>query len=107
MTRSRFGEVLGLARALIEPTAPYQRHSQQSFEAAQQIIPTVHTLRAEVLAYLCDHGPMTDNQIIEGLGKNASSIRPRRIELVREGKVWQFGVVRQANGRKAALWTAL
>lgn len=87
-------------------TAPYQRHSETSYEAARSVSKSLGTRQAEVLAYIRSHGPVTDAQVIAGLGRGANGIRPRRVELVRLGQVCQQGSVKQANGRRAALWVA-
>jgi len=87
-------------------TAPYQTHSQTSFEAAQAIEPKLKGLQGAVLEFIKQRGPVTDSQIIAALG-SPNSIRPRRVELVRMGQVREYGWVRQENGRRAALWVAV
>lgn len=87
----------------MEQTLPYQMRSLTSREAADSMRPYVAGLQAEVLAYIADHGPVTDAQLIAALG-NPNSIRPRRVELVAAGYVVQDGTVVQPNNRKAATW---
>lgn len=86
--------------------APYQAESETSYEAAAATKPFRSTLRLEVFDYIKANGPVTDNQIIEGMHKNASSVRPRRIELTKDGQIRQSGTVEQPNGRKAVTWVA-
>lgn len=41
-----------------------------------------------VLAYLSNHGPLTDRQVMEGMGfKEPNAVRPRITELVGAGKL--------------------
>lgn len=84
--------------------APYQAHSDTSREAAESITPKIGSLQAKVLAFIAEHGPVTDPQISDGLGLSPNSIRPRRIELTHAGKVQQYGTVIQPNRRRAATW---
>lgn len=83
---------------------PYQRHSETSREAAEAISAKAPALRATVLSFIKTNGPVTDSGIIEGLGLPANSVRPRRVELMQRGEIRQEGTMRQANGRRAALW---
>ena len=87
--------------------APYQAHSQTSREAALSIVSELGTLQAEVLAYIRLNGPVTDAEVISGLGRGANSIRPRRIELLKAGLIRPWGKVMQPNGRRAQLWKAI
>jgi hypothetical protein len=84
--------------------APFVSRSETSREAAEFITPKVPALQVRVLDYIKTHGPVTDSDIIEGLGIAPNSARPRRIELMHAGLIKQGGVVRQTNGRKAATW---
>lgn len=87
--------------------APYQAHSPTSKDAAGQIAPNLGRLQAEVLRTLRVHGAMTDNELIAFLALSPSTIRPRRIELVKLGLVRQGGEKVAANGRRSALWEAI
>lgn len=87
-------------------TAPYQAHSETSREAAEFIQPNIGPLQAKVLAFIQLNGPCTDAQIIEGIGLSPNSVRPRRIELAKSGRVQQAGIIKQSNGRRAATWMA-
>jgi hypothetical protein len=81
-----------------------QRHSATSIAAAEQIKPKVLTLRE--LVYLCirDSGPVTDAEIQELLEMDGSTERPRRVELLRAGRIYSPGEAYNANGRRAQTW---
>lgn len=85
--------------------APSVRGSQTSAAAADSLGPeTLNRLHRLVLAWLEEHGPATDEEIIAGTGLNPSTARPRRIELARRGLVQQAGEKRTSSGRKATSW---
>ena len=85
--------------------APAQRHSPTSVAAAEALAPeALNAAQRRVLAYLEEHGPATDEEIIAGTGMNPSTARPRRIELVRHGLVGEDGERRTASGRRATVW---
>ena len=87
--------------------APAQRHSPTSVAAAEALAPEVlNDGQRKVLAYLEEHGPATDEEIIAGTGMNPSTARPRRIELVRHGLVVEAGTRKTASGRRATVWKA-
>ena len=87
--------------------APAQRHSATSVAAAESLTPgALNAAQRRVLAYLEEHGPATDEEIIAGTGMNPSTARPRRIELVRHGLVVEDGERRTASGRRATVWKA-
>ena len=87
--------------------APAQRHSPTSVAAAEALAPeALNAAQRRVLAYLEEHGPATDEEIIAGTGMNPSTARPRRIELVRHGLVVEDGERRTASGRRATVWKA-
>jgi hypothetical protein len=84
---------------------PFQSHSDTSLEAAESMEPKAGTLRWAVLWYLRDFGPATDERMQDVLQMPASTQRPRRVELVRAGFVYDTG--RRAltrSGRHAVLW---
>lgn len=95
---------MSVVQLILGADAPYQPESETSYEAAVATKLFKESLQTEVLTYIRRYGPVTDNQIIAGLHKGASSIRPRRIELMKDGKIRQAGTVTQLNGRKAATW---
>lgn len=86
----------------------FQRHSAPSFEAARSIAPHVQTLKQRVLNFFKDHpNGATDEQLIDAFGgaRCASTVRPRRIELVQDGALKDSG--RYAIGRskrRATVW---
>jgi len=87
--------------------APAQRHSATSVAAAESLTPeALNDGQRRVLAFLEEHGPATDEEIIAGTGMNPSTARPRRIELVRHGLVVEAGERRTASGRRATVWKA-
>ncbi len=68
-------------------TAPYVPWSETSKAAAERIEPSMKSLKGKLLAYLREHGPMTDDEMQKFIPMNPSTQRPRRIELVSKGLV--------------------
>lgn len=63
--------------------------------------------RACILACLREH-PRTDDELQHALGLPPNTQRPRRVELVRQGKVRDSGVRRKTEtGRNAIVWESL
>lgn len=90
--------------------APFQKHSETSRDAAENIEPRAGTLRAKVLAYLRDRGGngATDLEMQDALGLGGSTQRPRRVKLVELGLAVDSGDVRVTeSGRKAVVWRAV
>lgn len=87
---------------------PYQRHSETSFDAASEIEPNAGTLRAKVLEFLrALPSGATDEEIQLALEMNPSTQRPRRVELVDRGLVFDSGNVRLTKSkRRAVVWQA-
>lgn len=83
---------------------PFQAHSRTSREAALSMYSSLIGRRAEVYAYIAEHGPVTDLDIAAGLGRDGSSVRPRRIELFELGLITQAGEATTRSGRKAVTW---
>lgn len=86
---------------------PHQKHSDTSREAAEEIRPSASSLRERVFKYIDGAGldGATDQQIQKALGMDPSTERPRRIELVRERRVFDSGRSRQPDsGRNAVVW---
>jgi hypothetical protein len=84
---------------------PHVRGSETSRAAAENIKPYVLSLRERVYFYIKRFGPVTDQQIEEGLGLAGSTARPRRIELLGGGLIKKFdddGLTRAK--RKASRW---
>ena len=85
--------------------APAQRHSPTSVAAAKsQTKKKTEIDRETILAALDQHGPLTDEQIVERTGIGANTVRPRRVELVREGIVQAVGEGRTVSGKRAVTW---
>jgi predicted ArsR family transcriptional regulator len=82
---------------------PHQPHSETSRDAAQSVAPKTESLREQVYnALRCS--PMTDEQIAVRLSLNPSTSRPRRVELVKAGRIVEVGKAPTASGRTAVLW---
>ncbi len=85
---------------------PFQPHSTTSREAAHSIAPRVTALQQRVIDYLKSNPEgATDEMLIDALCLNASTLRPRRIELVALGLVKDSGhyaICR--SGRRATVW---
>jgi len=81
----------------------FQIHSITSESAALSMAPKAGTLRAKVLEEI-KRGPKTDEQLIDALGKSASSVRPRRVELMNDGLIEPCGTAVTKSGCKALLW---
>lgn len=91
----------------LAPQPPAQRHSPTSVGAAKSIEPSAGTLRNKVWSYLCGCGSYgaTDEELQDALEINPSTQRPRRIELVKLGRVVDSGQTRLTrSGRSAVVW---
>ncbi len=89
--------------------APRVAGSDTSAAAAELIEPTAGTLRHRVLSFLRerDNYGATDDETQLALSMNPSTQRPRRIELVRAGLVWDSNRRRPTtSGRQAAVWVS-
>jgi len=88
----------------------YQRHSATSKASAAAIEVTAETLRGRVYRYLLSYPPgigATDENIQDDLEMNPSSQRPRRVELVERGLVYDAGYTSKTKtGRAATVWCA-
>ena len=91
-------------------TAPFVRHSETSKDAARSIRVNAGTYRARVYDYLiscgiCGSAGATDEQMQQGIPMAASTQRPRRIDLVRDGLVRDSGrKAKTAAGKDAVVW---
>jgi len=88
---------------------PYQPHSDTSIASAVALLPNAGTLRRRVYDYLlgCGKYGATDEEMQWNLQMDASTQRPRRIELVARHWVEDSGVRRKTRkGRKATVWVA-
>jgi len=87
------------------PSAPYVRGSETSKAASKGVRSRVLNLRERVFNYIAFAGPCTDEQIAEALDMNPSTARPRRIELVNEGRVADSGrKIATKSGSLAVAW---
>ena len=94
---------------LERPYLPAQMHSATSIDAAERALPNAGTMRWRVLAQLKQWRSTggTDEELQRELGMDASTERPRRIELVEAGLVRDSGRVRKTrSGRNATVWEA-
>jgi transcription initiation factor IIE alpha subunit len=86
--------------------APAVRGSVTSAAAADSLTPaTLNAMQRRVYEFLC-RTPSTDEEITNELDMNASTVRPRRIELARRGLIVEAGTRRTASGRMATIWKA-
>jgi predicted transcriptional regulator len=86
---------------------PAQAHSETSQAAGRDIDPYAVGLRAKVYGAIARAGAegLTDLEIEEQTGLAGSTVRPRRVELVRLGLVRDSGRTRETkSGRKATIW---
>lgn len=84
--------------------------SVTSLEAAEAIAPKRPKLQAMVLQAIRRVGAFgaTDDELQFVLGMDASTERPRRVELVQAGLVRDSGRVRKTRrGRNAVVWVAV
>lgn len=90
---------------LTPPPPPFVAHSATSREAATLVFGP-ETDRQAILRYLKESPEgRTDEEMQTVLGLPGSTQRPRRIELVRMGKVIDSGLTRKtASGRQATIW---
>lgn len=88
---------------------PFQSHSDTSREAAEKIKESVYCKRYKVYEALLKAGRagLTDEEMQLKLGMNPSTQRPRRVELVRQGRAVDSGGWRMTrSGRRATIWIA-
>lgn len=83
---------------------PAARERTTSVVAAQRIGETAKTFRDQVHDAL-RAGAKTDEEICEATGLRGSTVRPRRLELLRDGLIEDSGHVRPTrSGRDAIVW---
>lgn len=91
------------------PPLPSVRGSETSEAAAEEALPNAGTQRRRLWDFLEERGEKgaTDEEMQEHLGMNPSTQRPRRVELVERGLVYDSGEKRDTrSGRKAVVWKA-
>lgn len=83
---------------------PVARDRRTSVAAGQRIRVPAKTYRGQVLDTLRE-GPKTDEEIGKATGLRGNTVRPRRLELLREGLIEDSGQVRPTrSGRDAIVW---
>ncbi len=78
-------------------------------QAAERIEPVKTAMQKRVLAFLRERGSRgaTDSEMQEALDMGGNTQRPRRIELVAAGHVYNSGRTRKTtSGRAAVVWKA-
>ncbi len=83
---------------------PYVFGSDTSRDAALKAAPNANTSRQRVKAAIAKHGPISDMDIARLTGLGDSTVRPRRVELERDGEIAKAGEGVTPNGRRCALW---
>ena len=87
-----------------EADPPVARERPTSVVAGRRIRLPAKTFRAQVHDAL-RAGPKTDEEICRATGLRGSTVRPRRLELLREGLIEDSGEVRPTrSGREAIVW---
>jgi hypothetical protein len=84
-----------------------RHHPATSHLAAAEVEPRTGTQRRRVLDYLrlCGSYGATDAEIQSALHMSGNTERPRRIELVELGLVFDSGELRGSHSRPAIVWT--
>jgi transcription initiation factor IIE alpha subunit len=91
---------------LFATRAPSVNGSATSAAAADSLRPAaLNAMQRRVYEFIC-RTPSTDEEITNELEMNASTVRPRRIELARRGLIVEAGTRRTASGRMATIWKA-
>ena len=87
-------------------SAPHQRHSTTSREAAQSVKQTSGRDRQRILAYLMEHPEgATDEALGDALGIAGNTLRPRRRELQETKLIKDSGrYALTKSGRRATVW---
>jgi len=87
-------------------TAPFQKHSKTSREAAKKVEPRITNMRGKILLLMVQEFPhgATDEDFYK-MGFNPNSFRPRRVELVEGRFIEDTGQTRlNDHGNKMTLW---
>lgn len=85
----------------------YQKHSSTSHAAAVSAKPSAATLRLQIDAYLSSVGKSgaTDEEMQNHTQITPNTQRPRRVELVESGRVFDSGFKRKTkSNRDATVW---
>ncbi len=92
--------------AATDSLPPHQPLSATSRAAAESVRHLAPTARERVLTALVDH-TLTDEEISHVTGISLNTVRPRRVELVREGRIRKVGRRPTESGRMADTWQAV
>ena len=87
---------------------PSQRHSDTSRAAAKEIKGKAAALRRQVYQWLLSYEGATDEEMQMHIPMEPNTQRPRRVELVNMGLVFDSGYRRKTrSGRYAVIWMAI
>jgi hypothetical protein len=90
---------------VIPPVPPFVPASDTSAAAARAIEPHLTKLQARVLSWIEANPGCSDEQIAEGTGLVLNTVRPRRVELAKMGRIiMERGSTIVRSGRKAHTW---
>lgn len=90
------------------PLPAFQQHSDTSHDAAVSVRESAPTMRERVYrAIASSMTGLTDQEIGDVLSMKGDTVRPRRVELVGEGRVMSAGTRATRSGRRAVVWTAV
>jgi hypothetical protein len=85
---------------------PFQIHSPTSIDAAKSMKANAANLREKVFAAISNSPVgMTDEEACAATGISGNTLRPRRVELQRAGRIVSAGTRPTSSGRKAVVWT--
>lgn len=87
--------------------APFQRHSETSREAAIAIHGHKETQKERVFEAIRRHGPISDQGLAKLLGLPENSVRPRRVDLLKDGAIERCGEGRTVRDRRCVLYQAV
>jgi transcription initiation factor IIE alpha subunit len=97
-------------KGLAQQSLPFQTHSETSADAARSMeakAPNLrHVVYMEIYRTTLFGGGLTDEEIVQRTGLNPSTVRPRRIELLRDKRIVAAGKRPTASGRLAMVWAA-
>lgn len=85
---------------------PYQKNSLTSALAACDAQPYAKTARYRVWRFIVGHPGVMDEEIQLGLKMNPSTQRPRRVELMNAGLVYEAGRGKTSSGSEAVKWAS-
>jgi hypothetical protein len=86
---------------------PWQIHSATSLQAAKSMKNQAENLREIVFTAIANEPlGLTDLELEEATGIKGSTVRPRRVELQRAGRIFSMGTRPTPSGRRATIWVA-